>query len=97
MSSRNKLLTPEERKIAPFIYQILTKAKEKYSNYSVDELKKWVTAEIDSCLLMKIEYFEIVNKDTLEPVSALVKPENCIGCIAVYLGKVRLIDNIKFL
>jgi pantoate--beta-alanine ligase len=97
MSSRNKILTQDERKIAPYVYKTLTKAKEKYSNYSIDELKKWVITEINSCSLMKAEYFDIVDKDTLEPVFSFVKRENCIGCIAVYLGKVRLIDNIKFL
>ena len=46
---------------------------------------------------LKTEYFEIVNKENLEPVSSFNNVENCIGCIAVHLGKVRLIDNIKFL
>jgi pantoate--beta-alanine ligase len=97
MSSRNKLLTPEERKIAPLIYQTLTKAKNIYSKYNVNDLKSWVVAEINKCPLMKTEYFEVVDKDTLEPVSAFDKPERCICCVAVYLGKVRLIDNINFL
>ena len=97
MSSRNKLLTPEERKIAPFIYQTLNIAKKNYKNYNVEEIKKWVTAEIDGNSIMKTEYFEIVNKKNLEPVSAFNEIENCIGCIAVNIGKVRLIDNINFL
>jgi len=97
MSSRNKLLTPEERNIAPIIYQTLNSAKKNYKNYSVEELKKWVIAEIDGYSTMKTEYFEIVNKENLEPVSSFNNVENCIGCIAVHLGKVRLIDNIKFL
>ena len=97
MSSRNKLLTAEERKIAPIIYQTLTHAKKNYRSFNIDELKKWVIAEIDSCSMLKTEYFEIVNKENIKPVLSINDIEKCIGCIAVHLGKVRLIDNIKFL
>jgi len=97
MSSRNALLTAEERKVAPLIYQTLEKAGEIYKLCSLEELKTYVVSEIESCPQMKIEYFEVVHSETLEPVNNFNEPAKCIACIAVYLGKVRLIDNIKFL
>jgi pantoate--beta-alanine ligase len=97
MSSRNKLLTAEQRKAAPHIYQSLQKVRSHFNKYPVDELKKMVFSDINSSPLMSVEYFEIVDKDTLEPVADLSRPERCVACIAVNMGKVRLIDNIKFL
>lgn len=97
MSSRNALLTAEEREVASLIYQTLEKAREMYKSCSPEELKTYVVSRIESCPQMKIEYFEVVHTETLEPVANFNEPHNCIACIAVYLGKVRLIDNIKFL
>ena len=96
MSSRNQLLTPLERKAAPHIYQTLLQAKEKITTINTHELKEWVIKEINRNSLMKTEYFEVVNIDTLRPASERFKTKNTIGCIAVNMGKVRLIDNIKF-
>jgi len=96
MSSRNQLLTPDERKAAPHIYQTLLQAKTTMGFKNIHELKDWIINEINRNPFMKIEYFEIVYNDTLQPVNDLCKSKNSIGCIAVNIGKVRLIDNIKF-
>ncbi|MCK9617399.1 MAG: pantoate--beta-alanine ligase [Lentimicrobiaceae bacterium] len=101
MSSRNARLTAGEKSIAPLIYQTLVKAKGMYENnqeyYSADTVKKWVVENIEQNSPMKVEYFELSDIDTLQPVSNWTSDNGIIGCIAVYLGNVRLIDNIVFI
>ena len=98
MSSRNIRLSGDERKLAPLIYKTLSDAKKMFnSNVSIGEIKRQVEKYIYNCSLMKLEYFEIVNTGTLEPVNVINDPSSIIACIAVCLGNIRLIDNIKFL
>lgn len=97
MSSRNERLIPEERKIAPFIHETLQKAKEKVHELNPHALKKWVAAEIDKEGAFKLDYFEIADDTYLQPVHSWDQCKGIRGFIAVYLGKVRLIDNIKFI
>jgi pantoate--beta-alanine ligase len=96
MSSRNERLSPDERKIAPIIFETLQYVKNNFSNFSIEEIKKYVTSKINSNPGMKLEYFEIVDKQTLLAVKNLTDSKNCIACIALFLGKIRLIDNIIF-
>jgi len=96
MSSRNMLLAPEYRHAAPLIYRTLLKVNELKRSKSVKELKELVVNEIEANPLLKVEYFEIVDETSLLPVISWNKPTVKIGCIAVYAGKIRLIDNIKF-
>ncbi len=96
MSSRNALLTPEFRQIAPAIRQTLLKAKELAQNLRVDEVRDWVIREINSTGELKVEYFEIVDDTRLQPVISWDQPGVKVGCIALYAGKIRLIDNIVF-
>lgn len=96
MSSRNVLLTPDQRKAAPLIHQTLAEAKKRQSAYSPGEITKWVTNTINAHPLMQVEYFEIVDEQDLMPVTEWSLPVNKVGCIAVHLGKVRLIDNVYF-
>ncbi len=94
MSSRNIHLTPIERKAAPLIFKTLSEAKNRIHNSSVKEIKKWVTETIESSPLMKIDYFEIVREDSLLPISNWSESENIRGCLAVKIGKIRLLDNV---
>jgi pantoate--beta-alanine ligase len=96
MSSRNKLLLSEHREMAPLIYKTLKQAKELSVNKSVAEVKEFVTNQINISQLLKVEYFEIVDDSTLEPVESWLNPGIKVGCIAVFAGKIRLIDNIIF-
>ncbi len=96
MSSRNKLLLPEHRLCAPLIYQTLAEAKELSKKQSVAELKEFVIQKINSIPLLKVEYFEIVDDKTLQPIDNWSDSGIKIGCIAVVAGKIRLIDNIIF-
>jgi pantoate--beta-alanine ligase len=96
MSSRNQLLNPDERKAAPLIAQTLFKAKDLKGQLSVDGLKQWVIEQINANPRLKVEYFEIVDERTLQPVSRWDDSPSLVGCIAVRAGKIRLIDNIRF-
>jgi pantoate--beta-alanine ligase len=96
MSSRNKLLLPEHRKCAHLIYQTLKEAKELASTKSLAGIKEYVVNRINAIKLLKVEYFEIVNEVRLNPVRSWDEPGTKVGCIAVFAGKIRLIDNINF-
>jgi pantoate--beta-alanine ligase len=96
MSSRNVLLTPRERSAAPLIYQTLLKAKKMKEQHPPESIRDFVDSEINNHPLMQLEYFEIVNEQNLVPAETWQGPQNKIGCIAVHLGDVRLIDNIYF-
>ena len=96
MSSRNRLLSEKERKIAPEIARTLRKAREKQDELSPAALKKWVTDTLNQHPEMQVEYFEIVDDQNLNPVRSWDEQVNKVGCVAVQLGAVRLIDNIYF-
>jgi len=95
MSSRNVRLTENQRKQAPAIYAALLEAKNKVANTSVELLKKWVMDTIHSTSELKVEYVEIVNEKTLQPVSTWNDCEHIRLCVAVFAYPVRLIDNIQ--
>ena len=97
MSSRNQRLNAEERIQAPIIYKTLKEAKELTKNESIDNIKNIVKEKINSHSLLKLEYFEIVESDTLVPALKINEEKHYTACIAVFAGKIRLIDNIKIL
>jgi pantoate--beta-alanine ligase len=94
MSSRNERLSREERSIAPTIYQALSKAKENYSWFTPEGVGKMVIGEIEQNPLFRVEYGQVVDSITLQPIAEWDDTEHAILCIAVFLGQVRLIDNI---
>ncbi len=96
MSSRNELLSAEERKNAAVISETLFKAKELYSQKSVQELAYWVEENINKNRYLTVEYVEIVDNEKLQPVKNWNEKNTKVACVAVYCGKVRLIDNIVF-
>ena len=96
MSSRNMLLTSDDRKLAPMISGILFQALRRAERAGVKEVKEWVTGQFCGLPAFRLEYFEIVDDRTLTPVKRWDEPGGKIGCIAVWLGNVRLIDNIRF-
>jgi pantoate--beta-alanine ligase len=96
MSSRNELLSEEERRNAAVIYQTLNKSHALKESYSVSGLEKWIQSEINKNAFMDVEYAEIVDTDTLQPVESWSNPGTKIVCVAVWCGKVRLIDNMVF-
>ena len=95
MSSRNRRLSEEERAAAPKIYEALQEGKRlKESGKSVSEVHEAVVKQINADPLLRVEYFSIVDSDTLEEAKAW--NGNTTGCITVYCGEVRLIDHISF-
>ena len=98
MSSRNALLTSEERAIAANIYRILKESVTKKDSLSVDELQQEVINSINAIEQLEVEYFEIVDGNTLETVHSWNDSPYIVGCITVYCGAtpIRLIDHIKY-
>lgn len=98
MSSRNALLTCEERAIAANIYRILKESVTKKDSLSVGELQQEVINSINAIDQLEVEYFEIVDGNTLETVHSWNDSPYIVGCITVYCGAtpIRLIDHIKY-
>ncbi len=96
MSSRNERLTVSERAIAPFIYKTLRDAVNLKNSKSPDEVKTWVDRKFREESKFELEYFEIADDKGLQPVSEWDKSVGTVGFVAAFLGKVRLIDNIRF-
>jgi pantoate--beta-alanine ligase len=97
MSSRNKRLNEEDRKRAPLIYAILCEAKARAGKHTVKEVTDWVHQEFNKYPFFELEYFEITDMNTLQPVISWDESPGVVACAAVYLGGVRLIDNIKII
>lgn len=98
MSSRNVRLTPEQRRLAPAIHRTLLSSVDWADSHSVAETKKYVIDELNSFPQMEVEYYEIVDPLTMQPVKDWDEPHNtpAVGCVTCYCGEVRLIDNIKY-
>ena len=95
MSSRNARLTLEHRKAAPFIYKTLKKAKIKFGTENALNIVKWVENEFKNQPLLELEYFEIANEETLKTIETKSLNQKYRAFIAVFAGKIRLIDNIS--
>ncbi len=94
MSSRNEMLSAEERKNAALISETLFKAKELSEQKSVQELAEWIWLTINKNQYLTVEYVEIVDDENLQPVENWNEKNTKVVCVAVYCGKIRLIDNI---
>jgi pantoate--beta-alanine ligase len=96
MSSRNALLNPAQRASAVLISKTLFESLDKAKGLNLKDLKDWVIATINKDSELDVEYFEIVDDTHLIPVQSWDEKSVKIGCIAVKVGKIRLIDNIKY-
>jgi len=96
MSSRNERLSPKDRETASVIYKTMCLAKNKVPVLSPAEIEAWVEQEINTANGMQMEYFKLVDADTLLPVQEWKTGQPVRGCVAAYIGGVRLIDNILF-
>lgn len=94
MSSRNNLLSPQARNIAPFIFQTLQQAKSFKKEKKPREIREWLEEQFNKNNFFTLEYAELVNAETLEAVNEYNQAKNIVACVAVYLDNVRLIDNI---
>lgn len=97
-SSRNTLLTKDEHDIAPNIYRIMKESKELYPAHPVDVVHDYVVEKINAVDGLEVQYFSIVDGDTLADVHSWDEAESVVGCITVYCGAtpIRLIDHIRY-
>ncbi len=93
LSSRNERLSADERKTAVNISRILFESKALTATHTVQEVQDYVVRAINSVEGLEVEYYEIVDADTLQPADSFA---NAVGCVTVYCGEVRLIDNIHY-
>ena len=97
-SSRNTLLAPDERAIAPAIYKALSDSLTYAKTHTLQETHDKVVADINGIDGLEVEYFAIVDGRTLQDVQQWDDSPYVVGCITVYCGKtpIRLIDHIKY-
>lgn len=96
LSSRNARLSTAERENALKISQTLFKSRTFTAEHSVDETQKFVEDAIAAAPGLRLEYFEIVDGNTLQNIKDWNDTSYAVGCITVFCGEVRLIDNIKY-
>ena len=96
LSSRNTRLTPELRQKAPLIVRTLKESTTFAPGKSVQEVIDFVVNTINADPDMRVEYYEIVDGNTLEAIKDWSETDYPVGCITVFCGEVRLIDNIKY-
>jgi pantoate--beta-alanine ligase len=95
LSSRNERLSAEEKQTALAISKTLFSSLEwaKEANATVAGIQQRVIDAVNAVPGLEVEYYEIVDQSTLLPTDTF---NHAIGCITVYCGPVRLIDNIKY-
>jgi pantoate--beta-alanine ligase len=95
MSSRNVRLSEEDRRIAPQIYKILRDSRDLKDMFTPAQVKMFAEDHLKKIPRTQLEYFEIVNAKTLQPIENWSDCPQRVACVAIWLGDVRLIDNIK--
>ncbi|MDR1054529.1 MAG: pantoate--beta-alanine ligase [Prevotellaceae bacterium] len=95
LSSRNMLLNEAQRKMAPLIAKTLFEAQKKAAKLSVSVVKQWVIDTVNRSSELSVEYFDIVDSLSLQPVQSWDDAGQIFGCIAVRVGNIRLIDNVR--
>ena len=98
LSSRNVRLTPEARAVAPGIHRVLTASLDGYRDKTPAHVADEVAAAINAIPGLETEYYTIVDALTMQPIEewAQAAEHGAVGCVTVYAGDVRLIDNIRY-
>ena len=96
LSSRNARLSSDERENALNISRTLFKSRTFAATHSVSETQKMVEDAVAAAPGLRLEYFEIVDGNTLQKIGDWNETSYAVGCITVFCGEVRLIDNIKY-
>ena len=96
LSSRNSLLKDNEKQVASHIYAVLDESRQFVPQTEVEELKQCAIAAIEQKPELKVEYFDIVDGHTLKSIGKWDECDYVVGCITVFCGDVRLIDNICY-
>lgn len=98
MSSRNTLLTPEERETAAAIYQTLRTSREWMNEMTVEEVHDKVVADINAVEGLQVQYYSIVDGRSLADIVSWDESDDIVGCITVFCGSqpIRLIDHVRY-
>lgn len=96
LSSRNARLNEAERQTALAISRTLFESRTYAADHNVADTRAWVEQGIANTEGLQLEYFEIVDGRTLQPIADWAETDYAVGCITVFCGPVRLIDNIKY-
>ena len=94
LSSRNKLLTKEQYLFAPVIYEVLCDAKKSINSIKISQIKMLIEQRLHEIPDLKIDYIEIADSETLDTVNEFTTTQKARIFIALFLGRIRLIDNI---
>ena len=99
LSSRNSLLTADERQTAAAIYRTLERSKAFATNHSVAETQEYVVRAINAVDGLEVQYYNIVDGDTLADIGSWADAKSIVGCITVFCGHtpIRLIDHIRYI
>ncbi len=97
LSSRNVRLTPEQRAVAPAIHRVLNESVAMMMDgIDLPAVNQFVIDAINQIPFMQVEYYTIVDGHTMQPIAEWTDTDYAAGCITVYCGDVRLIDNITY-
>jgi len=96
LSSRNVRLSPSQRAVAPGIHRALAESVDYSRTHTPAQTRDFVTGRVNALPECEVEYYSIVNSLTLQDVGDWEAHEGVTGCITVYCGQVRLIDNICY-
>lgn len=98
LSSRNSLLTADEKELATNISRVLFISRHYAKNHSLEETRQWVIDTLNALDGLEVQYYEIVDGRSLASVQSWDDSDYIVGCITVFCGQipVRLIDNIKY-
>ena len=98
MSSRNTLLTDGERAIAANIFGVLRKSKNFASGHTLNETRRYVIDSLNAVIGLEVQYFSIVDGETLQELEEWTDSDDIVGCITVFCGSqpIRLIDHIRY-
>ncbi|MBA9076020.1 MULTISPECIES: pantoate--beta-alanine ligase [Rufibacter] len=94
MSSRNRRLTPEQRAVAPRLYEGLQLLQARLREVPVAQAQQEAVAFLGTFPEVRLEYLEVVDAHTLQPVQEISSAPRVALCLAAFLGEVRLIDNL---
>ena len=96
MSSRNLLLSAKQRNNASIIFRTLFNSKKLIDSNNIENTKKFVIDAINEVEEFDVEYFEIVDGNSLQSICCWDTSNYVVGCIAVFVGNTRLIDNVIY-
>lgn len=94
MSSRNSRLTEEERKTASLIPKMMQDGVEILNSRGIEAAKTYIKESVSKVSIMKLDYYEICDAETLEPIKEIKSNQKVISLMALFVGNIRLIDNL---